>query len=152
MTTRQILVYWLWMVGIAATLIGLVAPSPVADTKAMAEAADEPWQIPKLAARGAGATDAAELARANLWGSQFAVETATDDRGSRWRLAGVVGEARQRQVLLKFGDDRLQTLKAGDRLPDGTMIGEVKENGICIVIEGKRRFLPLPGQTIPVVW
>jgi hypothetical protein len=93
-----------------------------------------------------------ELAQSKLWGGQSEVASAADDRASKWRVAGVTGQRNDRYVIVQFGDDRTQQLRSKDQFPDGTLISEVRENGVCVILQGKRRFLPLDGQAPAIVW
>ncbi len=156
MTPRQILIYWLWAVAIAVAIAVMIMPAPVADgSKLKQNRADEDWRISRLetTTRNASrnAENLSELARSNLWGGQFA-NISVDESAKRWRIAGVAGQARDRVVLVQFGDDRILPLKVGEKFPDGTPIVEIKENGVCVNIDGKKRLLPLAEQTIPIVW
>ncbi len=156
MTPRQILIYWLWALAIAVAAAVMIMPAPVAGSNQVKQnRADEVWRISRLEtiSRSASRTaeNLAELARSNLWGGQFANDS-NDETAKRWRIAGVAGQARDRVVLVQFGDDRILPLKAGEKFPDGTPIIEIKENGVCVNIDGKKRLLPLAEQTIPIVW
>ncbi len=140
---------WLWLVGIVAA--GMIYFAPEAPTAKPILNAGEEWLIPRAAPAPNFATQSATLAASNLWGGQFA-PSAPDLTYSTWRLTGVVNSGGLRQVLVLQGPDRLLTLKPGDVLPDGTKIAEIRATGICVYIEGKKRFLPLPEQVVPIVW
>jgi len=133
MRPRQIFIYWLWAVAILGLVVVLLVPAPAID----------PATAPD---------NLAELTRSNLWGGQFQTDGEVDERAKRWRVAGVAGQARDRVVLVQFGDDRILPLKVGEKFPDGTPIVDIKDNGVCVNIEGKKRLLPLAEQTIPIVW
>ncbi len=140
---------WLWAAGIGAAAIIYFAPqAPIA--KPALNAVDE-WVVPRGAPAPNLPLQAAILSASNLWGGQFAPAT-PDTTYNTWRLTGVASTNGVKQVLVLQGPDRLLTLKPGDALPDGTKIAEVRNTGICVYIEGKKRFLPLPEQAIPVVW
>jgi hypothetical protein len=64
----------------------------------------------------------------------------------------VTGQRNEHYVIIQFGDDRIQQLKAKDQFPDGTVIVEVRENGVCVMLQGKRRLLPLDGQAPTIIW
>ncbi len=153
MRGQQAFKYWAWPAAVCAVLILLTAPAPtIPPTQTAAGARDEGWFVPRLASRGDIGADVAELARSGFWGGQFQADTQVDDRAKQWRVAGLAGQAKDRHVLVQFGDDRILPLKAGDRFPDGTLIADIKDNGVCVQIEGKKRLLPLVGQAIPIVW
>ena len=153
MTPRQIFIYWLWAVAILAGVITLAIPAPEFDpAKLRVVRADEGWRVNRLNTANRAADNLAEMTRSNLWGGQFQSDSEVDERAKRWRVAGVAGQARDRVVLVQFGDDRILPLKAGEKFPDGTPIVDIKDNGVCVNIEGKKRLLPLAEQTIPIVW
>ena len=153
MTPRQIFIYWLWSVAILAGAIALAVPAPEFDpAKLKVARADEGWRVNRLNTVNRAPENLAEMTRSNLWGGQFQSDAAVDERAKRWRVAGVAGQARERVVLVQFGDDRILPLKAGEKFPDGTPIIDIKDNGVCVNIEGKKRLLPLAEQTIPIVW
>ena len=157
MMPRQILIYWLWGVAIIMAAMVLMVPAPEMNTgKLAANRIDEGWRVSRLVTtnRDAGsiANNVAELSRGNLWGGQFQTDNGNDELAKRWRVAGVAGKARDRVVLVQFGDDRILPLKVGEKFPDGTPIVDIRDNGVCVTIDGKRRLLPLAEQTIPIVW
>ena len=152
MSVRQIATYWAWLAGIIALLLVVLVPTPTVVTRAAAPITEENWTVPRLPSKGDAGADIAELAKSNLWGGQTQAESQLDERAKQWRLAGLAGQGRDRHALVQFGDDRIMPLKAGDRFPDGTLIADIKDNGVCVQIEGKKRLLPLAGQTIPIVW
>ncbi len=149
MMARRWLIRGLWAALIAAALIVALTPAP--EPGPPPAAVTDPWALPRLAA-GNSAGDLAELLRGNLWSGQAQSDAQVDERARRWRLAGTAGPLRERVAIVQFGDGTSQTLKAGDHLPDGTLIGEIRDNGVCVIIDGKKRLLPLPGQTVPTIW
>ena len=153
MTPRQIFIYWLWTAVILAGAIVWSVPVPEIDPASLKVVrADEGWRVTRLNIANRAPDNLAELIRSNLWGGQFQADVEVDERAKRWRVAGVAGQARDRVVLVQFGDDRILPLKAGEKFPDGTPIVDIKDNGVCVNIEGKKRLLPLAEQTIPIVW
>lgn len=153
MTPRQIFIYWLWTAVILAGAIVWSVPAPEIDPASLKVVrADEGWRVTRLNIVNRAPDNLAELTRSNLWGGQFKADVEVDERAKRWRVAGVAGQARDRVVLVQFGDDRILPLKAGEKFPDGTPIVDIKDNGVCVNIEGKKRLLPLAEQTIPIVW
>jgi len=136
------------LLALAVSMVVLV-PAPVPPQ--INRPTEEKWSPPRFAAGATAAADLAELARTNLWGIAPS-ETPADVRSRQWRLAGITGPASGRQVIVIFGDERLVYLKTGEMFPDGTLIGEIRDNGVCVIIDGKKRLLPMPGQTIPMTW
>jgi len=143
---------WLASALAAGAAIIMLTPTP---TPRMVASAASPagWEIPALPTPTRNAQPlVADLVKAKLWGGQLDAAVAADDGVSRWRIAGITGRANERVVLVLSGDDKITPLKAGDKFPDNTTIAEVKPTGICVILEGKKRFLPIDGQTIPLVW
>ena len=145
---------WLVVTALLAAAIYFLAPAPSYTVRA-GSSADEGWLVPRvgegMATPERTAAVVTDLSRAPLWSGQTDV-VAVDSRSNQWRIAGITGRAIAREVLVQFADERILPLKAGDKFPDGTPIAEVRDNGVCVTLSGKRRFLPLSGQTIPIVW
>ncbi len=140
---------WLVAVVLAATAIIYFSPAPppaVPPTNL-----EVGWRVPRAAPKADLRRQAASLTLSNLWGGQFAppiVDTTYDT----WRLVGTSNSGGLKQVLVLQGPDRIIHLKVGELLPDGTKIAEIRNTGICIFLFGKKRFLPLPEQAVPLVW
>ncbi|AMS31631.1 MAG: hypothetical protein ACK45Y_08370 [Betaproteobacteria bacterium] len=129
-----------------------IAPTPQPSTM-RSVGADSGWALPSVAPMPANyAGTVRDLAQSKLWGGQVDVAAGANDLVSRWRIAGVTGQRNERYVIIQFGDDRIQQLKAKDQFPDGTVIVEVRENGVCVMLQGKRRLLPLDGQAPTIIW
>lgn len=150
----RLLKQWLAVTALFAVAIFLLSPAPQFTVRA-GSSADEGWLVPRvgegLASPERSTVIANGLSRAPLWSGQTDA-VAVDSRANQWRIAGITGRAGSREVLVQFGDERMLSLKAGDKFPDDTPIAEVRDNGVCVTLSGKRRFLPLSGQTIPIVW
>ena len=143
---------WLVVSVLIAIAIVALAPVPARIAKG-AGTNNEGWSVPRIEPANPLTTSlVTALQRSALWGGQADLTTTTDNRASQWRIAGITGSARDRVVLVQFGDDRILPLKVGEKFPDGTPIAEIRETGVCVTLSDKRRFLPLAGQTIPIVW
>jgi len=143
---------WLIATTLAAILIVVIAPAPQPGAARGAQPGDG-WLVPRLPVPPANPQAAVTgLLKSSLWGGQADAASLVDDKASRWRLAGITGSPADRYAIVQFGDDRIQQLKAGDKFPDGTFIAQVREAGVCVVIEGKKRFLPLDSQAVPIIW
>jgi hypothetical protein len=143
---------WLLITAIMGALIVSLAPAPKRSERVSASA-DSGWLLPRVsvADERRSAAIVSDLARAPLWGADSGA-TQQDLRQNQWRIAGITGRAKERAVLVQYGDDRIVPMKAGYKFPDGTPIVEVRDNGVCVMLSGKQRLLPLNGQTIPIVW
>ena len=143
--------YLIWVAIIAAAIF-LLAPQPEA-TSGKSGASADGWFVPRIAPQaGNSAGVLRDLVQSRLWGAVADNANTVDDKASRWRIAGITGKHSDRYVIVQFGDDRIQQLKAGDKFPDSTLISEVRDRGICVLLSGKRRFLPIDGQMPPIVW
>jgi hypothetical protein len=130
----------------------VLAPSP--QRRASIDArSDDGWLVPRLPIQTTNSQSVVSgLLQSKLWGGAAEASPIVDEKASRWRVAGITGRQAERYAIIQFGDDRVQQLKSGDKLPDGTLISEVRERGLCILIEGKKRSLPLDGQASAIVW
>lgn len=143
---------WLIALALAAIFIIAIAPAPQPTTARGAQSGDG-WLVPRLPVPPANPqASVTGLLKSSLWGGQADAASQADNKASRWRLAGITGALADRHVVVQFGDDRILQLKAGDKFPDGTAIAQVRETGVCVLIEGKKRFLPLDSQAVPIVW
>jgi hypothetical protein len=67
---------------------------------------------------------------------QSAPMVAVDDR---WRIAGVLGRAGQRKVLISFSDParQAQVLSVGEALPSGHRIRDIESGTVCVQVGRK---------------
>jgi hypothetical protein len=65
--------------------------------------------------------------------------TATAALDERWRIAGVLGRAGQRKVLISFSDParQAQVLSVGDALPSGHRIRDIESGTVCVQVGRK---------------
>lgn len=147
---RTLAVRLLLLLGVIAAAIVLVTPRPEFDGKTRA-ASDAGWRMPALAAAPDTERLVTGLIASPLWG-RAADSTAANSSNANWRLAGITGAGSDRVVLIELSESRIVPLKAGDKFPDGTLIQSVRENGVCVSIEGKRRLLPVDPSAAPLVW
>lgn len=143
--------YLLGLVIISAVILLFAPPPQISPSKT--SATDDGWFVPRASAPSSNSTGVLrDLVQSRLWGAVADSPNSVDENASRWRIAGITGRSSERYVIVQFGDDRIQQLKAGDKFPDGTLISEVRDRGICVLLSGKRRFLPIDGQMPPIVW
>ncbi len=143
-----------WLLGVVTATVAVVFLAPSPQRKASTDPkSDDGWLVPRLAIQTANSQSVVSgLLQSKLWGGAAEAPPTIDEKASRWRVAGITGRPAERYAIIQFGDDRVQQLKAGDKLPDGTLISEVRERGVCVLLEGKRRNLPLDGQAAAIVW
>jgi hypothetical protein len=147
---RSLLVRLLLLLGVIAIAIVLITPKPEFDGKSRA-ASDAGWRMPALGASPDTDRLVTALIASPLWG-RAADNTTANANNSSWRLAGITGSGADRVVLIELSESRISPLKAGDKFPDGTLIQSVRENGVCVSIDGKRRLLPVDPSIAPLVW
>ena len=143
-----------YLIAVVIIAVAVVLLTPQLEVRpGRAAGADDGWVVPRITAQGGNSDGMLRgLVQSRLWGAVADNANSMDDKASRWRVAGITGKHSERYVIVQFGDDRIQQLKAGDKFPDGTLISEVRERGICVLLSGKRRFLPIDGQMPPIVW
>ncbi|MFM7293626.1 MAG: hypothetical protein ACKO1K_02240 [Burkholderiales bacterium] len=143
-----------WLLGVATATVAVVFLAPLPQRKALTDTkSNDGWLVPRLPITTTDSQSVVSgLLQSKLWGSAAETPAVVDDKASRWRIAGITGRPAERYAIIQFGDDRVQQLKAGDKLPDGTLISEVSERGICVLLAQKKRNLPLDGQAAAIVW
>jgi hypothetical protein len=149
---NQLLKQWIVVALATGAAIFALSPVPTRSVNALG-AGNEGWVVPRVVTPSPQTPNFVKaLQQSALWGAQADQTNTADSRASQWRLAGITGSARDRVVIVQFGDERILPVKVGEKFPDGTPVAEIRENGVCVTLSGKRRFLPISGQTIPLVW
>jgi len=142
---------WLLLAIVTGVVIVVFAPTPNAAGNVSVNPS-EGWMVPRIQVLDQVPQTVLSLQKSTLWGVAADKLAPDDTLASQWRLAGITGGAENRTAIVQFGDDRVVALKSGDKFPDGTIIARIRENGVCVSLSGQKRFLPLSGQTIPIVW
>lgn len=140
----------LLFMAVIAVAVVILTPKPEFDAKGR-EPSDAGWRMPSLGASPDTDRLVTGLIASPLWG-RASDSTTTNPNNSNWRLAGITGAGSERVVLIELSESRIAPLKAGDKFPDGTLIQSVRENGVCVSIDGKRRLLPVDPSIAPLVW
>ena len=125
-----------WLAAVAAATAWWLAPLPEPGA-ALVKPSGERWELPALPRVFDQTTLAANVLSAPYWGgpveARVAAAPAVD---SRWRLAGIYGQGRERGVLVEFlaeGKPPLR-LSTGDTLPSGHRIERIEEREVCVRI------------------
>lgn len=147
---RSLAMRMLALLGVIAIAMVLITPKPEFDSKGRAPT-DAGWRMPALSAAPDTDRLVTSLIASPVWG-RAADSTNSNVNNSNWRLAGITGAGTDRVVLIELSESRIVPLKAGDKFPDGTLIQSVRENGVCVSIDGKRRLLPVDPSIAPLVW
>ena len=61
----------------------------------------------------------------------------------RWWLMAVYGQGPTRAVIVGQTGQPERTLRPGDALPSGDRIVDITPKGVCVVLNGQRRLLPV---------
>ncbi len=147
---RSLPIRLLLVLGVIATVMVLVTPKPEFGIRERAPS-DIGWRMPALFAAPDADRLVTSLIASPVWG-RAVDDTNANVSSSNWRLAGITGAGTDRVVLIELSESRIVPLKVGDKFPDGTLIQSVRENGVCVSIDGKRRLLPVDPSIAPLVW
>lgn len=85
----------------------------------------------------------AALKTRNLWGVVTPAAEKTVLVDPPWRLAGASIIGSEKIVVMEREGSPSQILRVGDMLPGKVKILDIKEDKLCILIEGKKRLLPI---------
>lgn len=83
------------------------------------------------------------LAAASIWGN---VEVAKKDeqlQNPAWRFLAVMVNGTEKYVLIDVEKQPNRQLKVGDALPGGAKIHEIRQGSLCVIVNGKKRILPI---------
>jgi len=112
---------------------------PVANARS---AAAEHWQLsprPMLAPQSA----LKFLQSADRWGNLAKLQADQAQSEPTWGFTGVMGKGRERYVMLSVQGQPERPVTVGDPLPNGSAILEIGPDSVCILINGKKRTLPV---------
>lgn len=125
-----------WAAAAAAALGWFLAPVPERAAP-LVKARSDRWELPALPRVFDQTTLAANVLGAPYWGGPADPGTVVAPLvDSRWRLAGIYGQGRERGVLVEFiaeGKPPLR-LRVGDALPSGHRIERIEEREVCVRI------------------
>lgn len=128
-----------WLVLLAAAsvgvLAGLLVPSPPAP--AGTDADDAGWSLPDAGALARFDREASLAARELRWvGEQGKPDETAPAAG--WQLAGIAHDPEPTALITIPGATRLQRLRRGDSLPDGTELDTIAGDHIVVRRDGCR--------------
>jgi hypothetical protein len=111
----------------------------------VASSADE-WKLAK--ASEPDARKATEyLATTPMWGAVEVIKPANEIKVEpRWRIMGAMAAGKEKFVMIAIEKQPNQQFSIGDVLPGGAKILDIKEDQICLLIDGKKRALSLFNQ------
>ncbi len=129
------------MVGGFAGWLWGEAPQPAA----MAERPAEQWQIPS--------TDKPDLkpalqflAGTAIWGKVTVAPVVEELGDPKWRIVGLLQGGKEKFVIISIEKQPVKQLTIGDELPGGAKILDIKDEALCVLVNGKRRSLPIARQ------
>lgn len=96
--------------------------------------ADETWMLPTLPEKASERYVTAISAR-NLWGAAVVEAPSTPT----WQIAGVVKSGKDRFLLLALENKPIETLKIGDKLPDGAKITRIEKDRFFVVTPDNKK-------------
>jgi len=104
---------------------------------------DENWQLPERPK-----IDIDELILSinenKLWGTIGQAAASADEKPltpPNWRISGAFGVGKERYVMLTVDGEPIKQLKTGDKLPGGATLYRIATDRVCILLNGKKRFL-----------
>lgn len=106
-----------------------------------ARAQDDEWRLPARAKPDTEAL-AATIERDRLWGASGLAPI--EDKpltAPNWRIAGIVSAGAESYALLETVGQPAQQIRAGGKLPGGATILNMTADRLCILLNGKKRFL-----------
>lgn len=134
-----------WLIAVVVlgleVLFVLLVRTPPAMNVNRSDAADE-WHAPRSPEAFDASAALSLLAESPVWGDQTAA-VEEPPAGPAWRLIGVSTGGEHKTALVSVEGEAVQTLSIGQELPEGSEILDIREDGICIEIDGKLMRLPV---------
>lgn len=115
---------------------------------ALTATAEESWELPALSRPQAG--QAAEMLNTvSLWGKLAELDARPPLNDPEWRLLGIIQRGAERHVIIQVEGMPERTLVPGDALPGGSRILGVENNQLCVLVNERKRRLPLYPREAP---
>ncbi len=110
-------------------------------TKAM-RSSEEPWTLARLPAPDLKkAYD--YLSTASIWGKVEVVKKDEPQTDPAWRFLAAMVSGSEKYVVIDVEKQPNRQLKVGDTLPGGAKIHEINQGSVCVIVNGKKRSLPI---------
>ncbi len=122
-----------------AALMWYITPTPM--PPAIATAPDDNWKLPDLVKDQTTKYVDLVVAR-NFWGEVVPTQAGSTGK-PEWRFAGVMTNGAERSLLISIDNKPAEVLQVGGQLPGGSKILKISEDRLCILINGKKRMLPI---------
>jgi hypothetical protein len=124
----------------SAVLTWIRVPEPKAPS--FLTTGSDTWALPELPKRDADPLIKA-VTQANLWGVVAATGTGAVGplNTPEWRFVGVFNDGKEPQVMISVDKKPAVTLRIGEQLPGGAKILSIREDQICVLVNGQKRSL-----------
>ena len=83
------------------------------------------------------------LMSASVWGKVEAVKKEETLEDPAWRFLAVMVNGNEKYVVIDVEKQPNRQLKVGDQLPGGAKIHEIRQASVCVIVNGKKRNLPI---------
>ena len=120
----------LMLIAAITAWFGTTGPTPPSSTPQ----ADETWVLPALP-ENASRKYVTAINDRNLWGAAIVEAPSAPE----WHVAGVVKSGKDRFLLLALESKPIETLKIGDKLPDGAKITRIEKDRFFVVTPDNKK-------------
>lgn len=83
------------------------------------------------------------LSVASIWGNVEVVKKEDEERDPAWRFLAILNNGTEKIVVLDVEKQPNRQLKVGDKLPGGAKIHAIRHDSLCVIVNGKKRLLPI---------
>lgn len=83
------------------------------------------------------------LSTVSIWGKVEAVKKDEPLTDPAWRFLAVMVNGTEKYVVIDIEKQPNRLLKVGDQLPGGAKIHEISRGSVCVIVNGKKRSLPI---------
>jgi hypothetical protein len=80
---------------------------------------------------------------ASIWGKVDVVKKDEPVVDPAWRFLAVMVSGSEKYVVIAVDKQPNRQLKVGDQLPGGAKIHEIRQGSVCVIVNGKKRLLPI---------
>lgn len=100
------------------------------------------WALPQLPKRAPDPL-VKTITEANLWGIVAAPAGGVTAplNTPEWRFVGVFNSGKEQQVMISIDKKPAVSLKVGEELPGGAKILQIRDDQICVLVNGQKRAL-----------
>ena len=150
----------IWLAPCVLVGLGLVFAAVRPDAQSAAGGADGARMIPAVPIDAAVPplplqADVDMLVHSRIWrGDPASGKAAAPEESAapqRWWLMAVYGQGPTRAVIVGQTGQPERILRPGDVLPSGDPILDITPKGVCVLLNGKRRLLPVVESTA-IAW